>query len=298
MLIPPKEAELFINLYPSLIAFAAGSIGGVEGIKDVKSFQNATNKARMTARGELLKNISLIDKFIDVNPNGFKENELGVVLQWKRYVSGTFYVYRDLKSYTVFLDSSSPPKAYGVLGIFSEIVDILPYPLPVMVEAVLLPWNGEIICDGILSSYNIFFGGGIKRSLKEDYDEAKSRGIITSLNPEWKPEFVKKESAIPKTPAVSRLLKRCPKTVKEFKSEYGEPKRIISGMEAKSCGVWNIDGKPVFESEMILLYPNIIKDKTLYLYVVDDDIIKIMAVEMIIWNKKDFRPHPGKSILK
>lgn len=62
---------------------------------------------------------------------------------------------------------------------FEEIVG--PY-LPVMVDAVLLPFNDKIIYDSIFSAYSITFGGGIKRRLNDAYQEAKSRfGIITSL---------------------------------------------------------------------------------------------------------------------
>jgi len=47
---------------------------------------------------------------------------------------------------------------------------------------VLLPFNDKIIYDSIFSSYFITFGGSIRRSLNDAYQEAKSRfGIITSL---------------------------------------------------------------------------------------------------------------------
>ena len=56
-----------------------------------------------------------------------------------------------------------------------------PY-LPVLTETVLLPFKGVIVYDGLMSSYNISFGGGIRRSLNESFKEAKVRhGIVTSL---------------------------------------------------------------------------------------------------------------------
>ena len=51
-----------------------------------------------------------------------------------------------------------------------------------MVEAVLLPFNDKIIYDSIFFPYSMTFGGGIRRSFNDAYQEAKSRfGIITSL---------------------------------------------------------------------------------------------------------------------
>jgi len=43
MLLPPEEAILFLSLCPSLIGFAAGRLGGVAGIVDVKTFRSTSS---------------------------------------------------------------------------------------------------------------------------------------------------------------------------------------------------------------------------------------------------------------
>jgi hypothetical protein len=49
---------------------------------------------------------------------------------------------------------------------------------------VLLPFNDEIISDGLFRSYSVIFGGGIKQQLKAVYDDAKEREKInTTLLP-------------------------------------------------------------------------------------------------------------------
>ena len=51
-----------------------------------------------------------------------------------------------------------------------------------MVQTVLLPFKDQIVYDGLLTSYSISFGPGIRRSLNESFKEAKARhGIVTSL---------------------------------------------------------------------------------------------------------------------
>lgn len=55
------------------------------------------------------------------------------------------------------------------------------------VQAVLLPFKGQVIYDGLMQSYSVFFGGGIKGDLKEQYMRAKQRGeIITTFDPKAK----------------------------------------------------------------------------------------------------------------
>ena len=52
-----------------------------------------------------------------------------------------------------------------------------------LAEALLLPFRDKIVYDGVLVGFNISFGGGVKRSLNEIYQEAKEQmgGIVTSL---------------------------------------------------------------------------------------------------------------------
>ncbi|MBN2181124.1 MAG: hypothetical protein JW715_04360 [Sedimentisphaerales bacterium] len=181
MLLPPKDASLFISLYSSLIGFAAGRLGGVEGIDSLESFISATNEDRAGARDELLNNIGLIDEFVKVNPHTLSPKELSSILKFKNFISGNFFVERDLKNYTVFLHDDETPQAYGVLGLTDEIVEMIPHPLPACVSAVLLPWKDKIICDGLILTYSIHLGDEMKEKIKQSYLRAKKHGIITSL---------------------------------------------------------------------------------------------------------------------
>jgi hypothetical protein len=82
-----------------------------------------------------------------------------------------------------FSGVGDPKKAYGVLGLADPLDKIIGPFLPRMMTTVLLPFKGKIIYDGLLLVHNISFGGGIKRSLNEEYREAKEAfGIITSLD--------------------------------------------------------------------------------------------------------------------
>jgi hypothetical protein len=144
----------------------------------------------------------MIQQFVDENPAHLTADELDIVRSWQHLVHGKFYVFRQLKKYMVFLSTGEHPIAYGVLALsqpFEELVG--PY-LPVLTETVLLPFKGMIVYDGLMNSYNISFGPGIRRSLNESFKEAKARhGIVTSLPMSKEPLPVKAPKAKPRPKA-------------------------------------------------------------------------------------------------
>ena len=122
---------------------------------------------------------------------------------------------------------------------FEEVVG--PY-LPVLVKGVLLPINGRIIYDGLLSTYRISFGPGIRRSLNADFKRAKETyGIITSLPEGSTPPVVKKKA--PRKKASSQWWADGPKGCHEHHCRidgcvlYGVPERgIRRPLPQVSCG--------------------------------------------------------------
>jgi hypothetical protein len=297
MLISQEEAELFFALYPSVIGFAAGRCGGIEGIRDAGTFMSAPNEAKAQARNHLLNNIQLIRDYTEENPDGFRERELGYMSDWSLFIQGDFFAVQDLKKYMVFLPADDSTKAYGVLGLTDEIADILPPALPLLIKAVLLPWEGRIIWDGLFTIYNISFGSGIRGSIRESYRLAKAAGIITSLDPDWKPEKptpVKK----PKTPAIYRFLKKkCPKTVEEFKQKYGEPRMDFTGEAAREYSLWSIDGTQSIDADILMIYANVIRHQVLYIYAKEGKITCVSVVDPTDWGRNDFKPHEGQRLL-
>jgi hypothetical protein len=127
---------------------------------------------------------SLRESFISENPAGLSKDDLSLVDSWKYHLSGDFFIYRYLKKYTVFLLEGKPAQAYGVLGLASDIEEIVGPYLPVYVRAVLIPFDGRIIYDGLLAPYPIFFGGGFRADLNLTYRDIQERGgVISTLIP-------------------------------------------------------------------------------------------------------------------
>ena len=70
----------------------------------------------------------------------------------------------------IFLSTTEPVVAYGVVALADPFEALLGPYLPRMIQAILLPFKGRIVHDRILNRYKITFGPGIRRNLGECYN--------------------------------------------------------------------------------------------------------------------------------
>jgi hypothetical protein len=178
-----EEVDLFFRLHRSLMFYVNRKLKVLdEEVATPEKYSGLPPETRLKVHQALLEHTELIDDFADENPFRFPEEDLAIVRSWKHLVSGTFYAFRQLQKHMVFLTSTEPVIAYGVVALFDPFeVVIGPY-LPRMIKTTLLPFKGQIVYDGLITNYNITFGAGIKRRLNESYKEAKERfGIVTRL---------------------------------------------------------------------------------------------------------------------
>ena len=205
MLLSPHELEQFFRLHRALIFYVNERLKVIPG-KFTKPEEIAVQspEVRLKLRDALNANVDLIESFIAENPAHLSDDELDIVRSWRHMVTGKFYVFRELKNYTVFLTATAPIIAYGVSALSQPFEDLVGPFLPVLTQAVLLPFKDKIVYDGLLSSYSISFGPGIRRSLNESFKEAKARhGIVTTLPMSDKPLPAKapKAKVVPPPPS-------------------------------------------------------------------------------------------------
>ena len=110
------------------------------------------------------------------------DDEREILESWKRCIFGTFIVERHLKKGSVFI-SADDNSVYLVNGIFSSWEEMLQdTPLPVILQATLLPFKNVIISDGLISVQPVRFGRNIAVDFKETYMIAKRSGtLITNI---------------------------------------------------------------------------------------------------------------------
>ncbi len=183
MLLERQDVELFFRLHRTLLFFVNQRLKVIpDKFSTPEEFGVLSPEVRLKVRDALNGKLDLIESFVAENPAHFSEDELDIIRSWRHLVAGTFYVFRKLAKYTVFLSNSNPAVAYGVLALSEPFEELIGPNLPIMVKAVLLPFKGMIVYDGMMSGYKISFGPGIRRSLNESFKEAKSQhGIVTSL---------------------------------------------------------------------------------------------------------------------
>ncbi len=182
MTLPPEDAKLYFHLQFLVLFYANQQLHVVSDADTHETMRRIPLEDRRSIRDALFSNPSVIDSYVSTNPDGLSPDQLDLIAAWKQCVRGRFFLYRHLKKHSIFMSDDDPPKAYGVLGIHEEIEDVVPQPPPVAVEGVLLPWRDKIVYDGILASYRIYFGPGLRSSLDRDYRKAKATsGIVESL---------------------------------------------------------------------------------------------------------------------
>jgi hypothetical protein len=183
MLLNPHDLDQFFTLHRALMFYVNQRLQVIpDRVTTPLEFAALAPPVRLKVRDAFTANLDLIEPFVHENPARLTEEELDIVRSWRHLVHGSFYVFRELKNYTVFLAPGSPAVAYGVLALSQPFEDLIGPYLPVMVQTVLLPFKNRIVYDGLMSSYNVSFGPGIRRNLNEDFKAAKERqGIVTCL---------------------------------------------------------------------------------------------------------------------
>lgn len=184
MRLPPEETARFYRIWLPLLRYVNDRTHLVDSFPESMEVGSIPVASARVLRDALWADDRLRDQFIEENPAGLSPADLALVDSWRHRLAGAFYIERHLKKYTVFLSQTTPAHAYGVLGLASAIEDLVSPYLPVYVQAVLLPYEGQICYDGILQSYAISFGPGIRAELKQLYREIQEReGITTRLKP-------------------------------------------------------------------------------------------------------------------
>jgi len=120
----------------------------------------------------------LIDRYLKARKDELSEDEQAILFSWKNNVRGKFILERHLKKGSILI-SMQDEKVYQVQGITSTWEEMFPgWPLPIFIEATLIPFRDVIISDGLVSSYNMRIGPHMAAQFKDLYMKAKREGKI------------------------------------------------------------------------------------------------------------------------
>jgi hypothetical protein len=176
------DIRLFYRLYFALLGFAAEKKGLLREARSLAGGQNVPPEHALKAREALFKDPALIDEFIAGTPSGIENEGLRIIAGWKRFVKGSFLIMELRDESAVFLSISRPAKAYEVFPLNGRFADVLPF-VPLAAEAVLLPFKGRIIYDGLLNAHHIMVGPGMEHGLKEELRRIeREKALVASLD--------------------------------------------------------------------------------------------------------------------
>jgi hypothetical protein len=182
MVLLPNETKLFFDNFFGILSYLNDKYNLVEDFGHPQNPSNVGIKDIQLLKDKLWNDVGIIDEYIDSIWDMPKEN-IEILKGWKKKISGRYVIVRHLKKYSVFLNEKNN-SLYSVLGITNSIDDMIyGRTLPVLVEAVLLPFRNQIIHDSVLQMYNISFGSNFRRDLNERYMKIKKeKGIITTIH--------------------------------------------------------------------------------------------------------------------
>lgn len=176
-----EDGQLYYKLWLPLLDYVNEKYKVCKDLKEMAEAKRLDPNAVKAVANKMYENISVIDEYLSRHRELPAEHK-AIIAGWKKRISGTFVIERHLKRGSIMV-SAENGKVYQVVGIISSLEEMFCYaPMPLMIEATLLPFKDVIITDGLIMPYNIMIGSNMKRTLKDEYMAAKKSGrIIKSL---------------------------------------------------------------------------------------------------------------------
>ena len=176
MILERKDTDLFYSLWFPLLNFANSRYQICPEIGAIEFGKSVDMRDAKTIANYIWGHTEVIDEYLSEAAHPAEHCE--IVTGWKKCRPGKYIPERHLKKGSVFI-SADTAQVYMVLGLYSTWEEMFGYrPLPVMLEAVLLPFRDKIITDGLVIPYNIVFGRGAAADFKDVYMDAKKNGKI------------------------------------------------------------------------------------------------------------------------
>lgn len=177
MTLSQEDGQLYYRLWMPLLDYVNGKYRINQKLKSMATAESLNPMEVKKVANKLWSDVSVIDDYLEENAN-LPEEHKEIILSWKRRIQGRFLMERHLKKGTIFI-SMDNEEVYQVCGIISSWEEMFfCAPMPLMLEATLMPFRDVIISDGLVIPYNIIIGGGMKRMFKDVYMTAKKDGRI------------------------------------------------------------------------------------------------------------------------
>lgn len=172
-----EDGQIYYKLWLPLLDFVNQKYGVKKNVKKLAGAESLEPSDVKALSNKLCDDVSVIDEYLLEHKELLDEHR-EIILGWKRYVRGRFIIERHLKGGSILI-SMEDEKVYQVCGIITSIEEMFYFaPMPLIVEATLIPFRNVIITDGLIMPYNIQVGGNMKKIFKAIYLSAKKNGTV------------------------------------------------------------------------------------------------------------------------
>lgn len=198
MKLSEKDGQLFYELWLPLLDYVNKKYKVNKKLKNIAD-PGMLNPAEVKEIADVLWNhVDVIDQYLDEYASEMPDDHKQIISSWKYCLQGKFVLERNLKKGSILI-SGEDEKVYQVQGIISSFEEMFSYgPLPVLMEATLIPFRDVIITDGLVMAYPVVIGNNMKKQFKEIYMAAKNSGeIIRTLGKEQRSDVLEKRSDSP-----------------------------------------------------------------------------------------------------
>lgn len=178
MTLSAEDGQLYYKLWLRLLEYVNDKFHIVSNIQNMSDAKTLNPNDVKKIADKMWDNVSLIDMYLSECASDIQPEHRDIIRSWKRRIRGRFLLERHLKSGSIFI-SLDDEQVYLVSGIISSWKEMFSYaPMPLIIEAVFMPFKDVIISDGLVMPYNLYVGRNMASDFKDLYMSAKKNGEI------------------------------------------------------------------------------------------------------------------------
>ncbi|MDR0548445.1 MAG: hypothetical protein LBI10_03405 [Deltaproteobacteria bacterium] len=173
--------------------------GIISNFKKPTEVDNTNYSDIYQIRNKIWDSPQLIDDFLaDSSSRSLSQAGRKIISDWRaNFLKNDFIIMKYFTKYSVMMMNIAGDdfKLFGVTSITNPIKKIIPYPLPIYVETVLLPFENKIIYDSFIAAPEMAFGPNFRSQFDIFYKAAKAKyGVIEKLGGESRPHAAERGS--------------------------------------------------------------------------------------------------------
>jgi hypothetical protein len=180
MTLTDKEYKEFLKTHLDLLFYVGHKKNILLKNISLPKFLNLDLQLKFKCRESLFEDENLIDEYIASNFDHLTNDQIKILVGFKKKIRSSFVIFKCLTHYAIFMDTKDN-KFYAVKALgdsFDNFFDNF----PVNISTTLIPFKDKIIYDGFIQSSGVYYGRNMTETMNEYYKKAKrNKEILTSL---------------------------------------------------------------------------------------------------------------------